>query len=209
MRPFRPIYMTGLALLLVALASEARAGQIEFSYSTTIVSNTVTVTGSNGGSGTVSPTAIGTPQDGFANPLGSTQAASNPIGGYNITYSGGGLPAQIAVTGVVTYDVKVTDMTSGQSGDFIVTATFNNLFTQGNVPITPALGGAGNLLVIGNTFYALNALSIGTNINVPGTTINVGFEYAAVPEPTSMALLGIGMTSFLAFRRFFKRTPLA
>jgi hypothetical protein len=31
----------------------------------------------------------------------------------------------------------------------------------------------------------------------------------SVPEPTSMALLGIGMTSFLAFRRFFKRTPVA
>jgi len=30
-----------------------------------------------------------------------------------------------------------------------------------------------------------------------------------VPEPSSMALLGIGMTSFLAFRRFFKRTAVA
>ncbi len=29
---------------------------------------------------------------------------------------------------------------------------------------------------------------------------------AAVPEPSSVALLGIGMTGFLAFRRLFKRT---
>jgi PEP-CTERM motif len=31
----------------------------------------------------------------------------------------------------------------------------------------------------------------------------------AVPEPTSVALLGIGMTGFLAFRRLFKRTSVA
>jgi hypothetical protein len=32
---------------------------------------------------------------------------------------------------------------------------------------------------------------------------------ASVPEPTSFALLGIGMTGFLAFRRFFKRPAVA
>jgi len=32
---------------------------------------------------------------------------------------------------------------------------------------------------------------------------------SAVPEPTSLALLGIGMSGFFAFRRFFKRTSVA
>jgi hypothetical protein len=38
--------------------------------------------------------------------------------------------------------------------------------------------------------------------------INQGFSQA-IPEPTSMALLGIGLSGLVTFRRFFKRTSVA
>jgi hypothetical protein len=40
--------------------------------------------------------------------------------------------------------------------------------------------------------------------NPQGGVVVTGVSF--IPEPTSMALLGIGMTGFFAFRRFFKRT---
>jgi hypothetical protein len=51
-----------------------------------------------------------------------------------------------------------------------------------------------------NTFF----LS-GTSNPVTKAQLNVSVTTGAVPEPTSVALLGIGMTGFLAFRRFRKR----
>jgi len=42
-----------------------------------------------------------------------------------------------------------------------------------------------------------------------GATGTLTVAVASVPEPTSIALLGIGMTGFLALRRLFKRTAVA
>jgi hypothetical protein len=57
----------------------------------------------------------------------------------------------------------------------------------------------------------------GSFLNMSGTanppvthqTFNVNVTPSAVPEPASLALLGIGMTGFLAFRRFLKRSKVA
>lgn len=52
--------------------------------------------------------------------------------------------------------------------------------------------------------YGLSGLSTGYKTSTITVTPTVG-----VPEPASFALLGIGMTGFLAFRRLFKRQAIA
>jgi PEP-CTERM motif len=48
----------------------------------------------------------------------------------------------------------------------------------------------------------------GTNSS-GSVTIGYSIADASVPEPSSIALLGIGVTGFLAFRRLFKRNSVA
>jgi len=50
--------------------------------------------------------------------------------------------------------------------------------------------------------------AIGGTGGVSMSSVSQGFS-TIVPEPTSIALLGIGMTGFLAFRRLFKRISVA
>jgi len=79
--------------------------------------------------------------------------------------------------------------------------------SAGTIPAFPALP-------VEFTFTT-NSATVGVlAVAVTGSTGSGAFGGAtatlqSVPEPASLALLGIGMTGFLAFRRFFKKTSVA
>jgi hypothetical protein len=63
--------------------------------------------------------------------------------------------------------------------------------------------GVQSILVTKDIF--LNGGSAGETLSV----VTQAFSSNTVPEPASIALLGIGISGFLAFRRFFKKTSVA
>jgi PEP-CTERM motif len=84
------------------------------------------------------------------------------------------------------------------------------------VSFSPAQAGPGNLSFTFDSPVPFanspGTISLNEVTVAPGgqmVTTHLSFSLSTVPEPSSMALLGIGMTGFLAFRRLFKRVSVA
>jgi hypothetical protein len=110
--------------------------------------------------------------------------------------------------------------------DFFFSAPVNSIVSSSGVPnptgtipppppneviFTYAPGVVGGLLTftVDTAGVFLTGTVNGASIVGTPAEVNFNFRTVAVPEPSSIALLGIGMTGFLAFRRLFKRPAVA
>jgi len=107
------------------------------------------------------------------------------------------LSASMGVNGA-TGSVVITELLTPSNGGAALGMTIS---TAGAPSETIALPPANSYFV--QKDILIQGGSDGSTVSI----VNQAFSSTpSVPEPTSIALLGIGMTGFLAFRRLFKRT---
>jgi hypothetical protein len=115
-----------------------------------------------------------------------------PIAAGGLTHAGGTLmgPTYLVVGDTVTLSF---DPTTGTSPGFL---------PLGSLPVKFSFSITGTAISVAS--YTISGSNGSTALGGAGI-----LAPASVPEPASLALLGIGMTGFLAFRRFFKKTSVA
>jgi hypothetical protein len=228
----RSLFLTIAAGILVSGmgALDARAGYVPLPTTLdtltvpgafTTVSGAETLTFSNFAYSTTSPpaasgvsvlpfTLAGPPAETGLTFTGGFFAAAGTISDYSIFYTVTAPVGELITdaylaftggnfggTGQIGVDEKFTDPTTG--------ALIGNLEASlpGSNVATLAFPGVQSIRV------EKDIILVGGSNGATVSIINQGFSSTGVPEPSSMALLGIGMTGFLAFRRLFKRQAVA
>jgi hypothetical protein len=154
---------------------------------------------------TVNPFTVGT-ETGFTLD-GTLNAPANTMVDVSISY------VVTAPAGELINDA-VLITTGGGTGNYLVNETLTNAVTFAPVSSLSASDSSPSQL---KTFAGVNSILVQKDIFLSGgstgeslSIITQAFSStSAAPEPTSIALLGIGMTGFLAFRRLFKRNSVA
>jgi PEP-CTERM motif len=141
-----------------------------------------------------------------------------------ITYTAGwfaaaGQTVDIALTYVVTAPARelindvylgLTGGVFGGTGTISVGETLRNATTGAFITSLEAfipgqLVSTGTFAGVQSILVTKDILLVGGSNGATVSIVDQGFSSTTVPEPTSMALLGIGMASFFTYRRLFKR----
>jgi len=207
------VFALGLAAALTA--SQARAGSITGLFNTGVNAAGVPTAGPDihyiMGAGSVDGTAGVDP---FTYRNGNWAANTStaqwitpklpePVNGaynYDTTFTVTGALAGTKITGKLSADDEVVGVVlNGVAVSPAITTPDQGFGSLYSFTITSGFVSGTNTL----EFLTMNTHEVVTGLIVEmvGTS--------AIPEPTSIALLGIGLSGFLAFRRFFKRASTA
>jgi PEP-CTERM motif len=200
---FRGFVHTGLACAVLIAVSASTEASI------------VVLTDSGGGTVEVTGTTAGASISDFNTAIteinGTAVSIPFTLDTLAITDSGG------VITGT---GVETIGTTSGQQAvlDFSINSglVFGNFFNMSGVVTAVAennlpgydfsnFSAPGSLISLSITKAGTNFSNIVNHAGTHAFGSGVALEQSAVPEPTSLSLLGIGLSGFLAYRGLFKR----
>ncbi len=115
-----------------------------------------------------------------------------------MTMSGTGADGSFYTKGVLALDGTITNVSGQPVPDTMSATTWN---------FASLVNGTSSITLTAKSGQSFLPLLNHDGAKMKG--VGIGLTGAAVPEPASLALFGIGMTGFLAFRRFSKKTPVA